>query len=185
MSNFLPQSIEHKLTGILQERWGFDKKPIVPIGICEMKVYSTKYSMNTQGMGVLEVKIQVAPMDVVYGQVKPERQSFQMVTLVHQEVPVSKSCTSASWFLHRTYCFDGKQLDEISKFKGKKFKALVAHQQKEWVQGGIQVLKRNDKPHRFFEPRIKKVFKADSEVSVEGRDYESLLIVPFGYDVFN
>ena len=182
---FLPIDLENKLSAILQERWGFDKKPIAPIGICDMKVYSTKYSMDHKGMGVLEVKIQVPPSDIVYGQVKPEKCSFQMITLTHHEIPISKSSTASSWFLPNTYCFDAKQIEDISKFKGKKFKGLVSHQQKEWVKGGIAVTRRNEKPHLFFEPRINRVYRADSDVTLEGWEYEPLLITPFGYDGFN
>lgn len=183
--NFFPDSIEHKLVGILQERWGFDKKPIAPLGICDMRVYSTKYSQTHSGMWQLEVKIQVPPSDIVYGQQKPEKCSFQMITLMHHEVPVSKASIASSWFLGNTYCFDAKQVEEISKFKGKKFKGLVSHQQKEWVQGGIAVTRRNEKPHLFFEPRINRVYRADSSITMEGWEYEPLLITPFGYDVFN
>ena len=184
-AGFLTKDQERLLTAITYPRWGFEKKPIIPIGIHEVKVYSVKGEVSRDNKLTMTIKIQLPPVSEFYRRVYNNRVSFEMLELKHYEAKVSTSSLGQSWFLPYTCCFDEAQLEQLKSFKGKKFKALIAHRQMEWIKDGYAVVGANDKPKTFFEPYIKAVYKVTDDISLCGRDYASLLETPFGYDVFN
>lgn len=184
-AGFLTSEQERLLTTITYPRWGFEKKPIIPMGIHEVKVYSIKSEVSRDMKLSMTIKIQLPPVSELYRRVYNNRVSFEMLELKHYESKVSTSSLSQSWFLPYTCCFDENQLEQLKSFKGKKFKALIAHRQMEWIKDGYAVVGSNGKPRTFFEPYIKAVYKITDDVSLEGRHYASLLETPFEYDVFN
>ena len=135
------------------------KKFLVPIGLQRLKVQNVEYKKAKNGADMLVIDLWKQPDVLNHMKEKP---TYKAITNYHIVQDNSNKKLSEGWFKPFTSCYTKTQLDQLLKFKGKWFIAMVQHVEDKY----------ND--NNFFRAEIIKVYKDGYETNLEDINYFNL-----------
>lgn len=153
------------------------KKNIIPIGVHELEIKHVKDVKTKKGTRKLELYIYCKPYEIY--DYDNDTCSFDYIICSHVKSFKPMGKLKSEWYHRWSMCLGDKDLDEMAKWKGKKFKGVILHEQEHVrVNGQIKINEFGEEVI-FWQPKILSVHRIDANVIID--DYFKLFR-PIRYD---